>query len=112
MDQQVLVKDIVQDKEYKFHEDPAHGWLQVPRAQVKEIADQITSFSHMDEKFVYLEEDNDVMTFLQHLSISSGVPREEVAEIIQNKTEIVVHDDLCHIRKLPKFEARVIKNEW
>lgn len=51
---------------YKFFEDAGHGWLQVPKEELKQlgIADKITGFSYTDNRFAYLEEDQDASTYL------------------------------------------------
>jgi hypothetical protein len=46
-------------KQYTFFEDPGHGWLEVPAADVAELnleAD-ISGYSYFNEGKVYLEED-------------------------------------------------------
>ena len=52
-------------KTYTFHEDPAHGWLEVDRQELidLDILDQITPFSYQKGDKVYLEEDCDYSTF-------------------------------------------------
>jgi hypothetical protein len=53
-------------KRYTFYEDPGHGWLEVPMAELEElgIAGLITSCSYMDGDKAYLEEDCDLSTFM------------------------------------------------
>jgi len=53
-------------EKYQLFEDPGHAWLQVTKKELTElnIADKITSYSYMDKKYAYLEEDLDLTTFL------------------------------------------------
>jgi len=46
--------------------DPGHGWLKVPIGELAAlgIAEQITMYSFVDGRFVYLEEDVDAGTYL------------------------------------------------
>jgi hypothetical protein len=59
---------------YKFHEDPGHGWLAVPMAELVElgVAHQISGYSYVsrDGLTAYLEEDCDMSIFLR----AKGVP--------------------------------------
>jgi len=62
----------VEDKQYRWHTDPAHGWLEVPQAEIDAlgIRDQISaySFSGINRDNVpvaYLEEDCDAIVFLK-----------------------------------------------
>jgi len=52
---------------YTKHEDPGHGWLEVPKRELIElgIADQISDYSYQDKDNVYLEEDCDMTIFLK-----------------------------------------------
>lgn len=48
--------------------DPQHGWLQVPLQTIKEIGKSVkdyTSFSFIDDNYIYLEEDVDQKLFEQ-----------------------------------------------
>lgn len=55
--------------EYRFYNDPGHGWLRVARRELLTlgIADRITVYSYQSRKgaWVYLEEDQDWTTFDQ-----------------------------------------------
>jgi len=54
---------------YLFISDAGHGWVKVPREELKElgIEDKITNYSYQSPsgKFVYLEEDADATTFVE-----------------------------------------------
>jgi hypothetical protein len=49
-----------------FHSDPGHGWLAVKLSDLKMlgIETQITPYSYVKGKTVYLEEDCDMSTFM------------------------------------------------
>jgi len=49
-----------------YYTDPGHGWLRVPLKTLTKlgIADKITSFSYQRTEYAYLEEDQDMTTFL------------------------------------------------
>lgn len=49
-----------------YHNDAAHGWVAVKRALLKElgILDKITHCSYQRGNTVYLEEDQDLDTFM------------------------------------------------
>jgi hypothetical protein len=50
-----------------LHNDPSHGWLEVKRADLiaLKIEDNISHFSYEKGSKVYLEEDNDLMTYIK-----------------------------------------------
>ena len=60
------------ENKYTFHEDPGHGWLEVPIAKLKElgVVDKISYFSYQsnfkiaDSETAYLEEDCDASIFM------------------------------------------------
>ncbi len=49
-----------------FHEDPGHGWLEVPHSMIEKlgISSQISSCSYQDARNAYLEEDCDLSLFV------------------------------------------------
>ena len=53
-------------KTYIFTEDPGHGWLRVPLAELEPIKDQISSYSYINGNYAYLEEDCDAGKFMLH----------------------------------------------
>tara|TARA_Y100000592_G_scaffold46975_1_gene74579 strand:+ start:975 stop:1316 length:342 start_codon:yes stop_codon:yes gene_type:complete len=61
---------------YKTHTDPQHGWLEVPFAMVYllGIGDKLTRYSYMkrDCQTFYLEEDQDVDTFIRAYEAKFG----------------------------------------
>lgn len=51
---------------YIFFADPGHAWLRVLKTEIEPIKDKISSYSYMNGKYVYLEEDCDASVFLKH----------------------------------------------
>ena len=49
-----------------FHSDTGHGWLAVKRKECEAlgIMDKISSFSYQKGATVYLEEDQDIVTYI------------------------------------------------
>ena len=60
---------------YKFHEDPGHGWLEVPYNELVQlgIEKQISRFSYHNRKSVFLEEDLDLSTFIEAKLLKDGI---------------------------------------
>lgn len=52
---------------FKYHHDPAHGWLAVKLDLLDELnlVDQISTYSYLKGKTAYLEEDLDCTLFVQ-----------------------------------------------
>ena len=59
---------------FTFHTDPGHGWLEVPLELLEElgIAENITGFSYVYGKSVFLEEDCDAGTFVKAYTDNRG----------------------------------------
>ena len=51
----------------RYISDPGHGWLEVPKTLLVELAiqDKITPYSYENGRMAYLEEDCDMATFMQ-----------------------------------------------
>lgn len=83
-----------------FYQDPGHGWLEVPVAELKRlgIVGQISRYSYVsrDGKLAYLEEDCDAGVYIR----ASALKREDVKDIHQN--------DDSFIRSLPRLCDRRI----
>lgn len=54
----------------KWFTDPGHGWLRVPKGELKGFKPSVCSFQ--DQAHVYLEEDSDAPGWLDH----RGIPRD------------------------------------
>ena len=83
-----------------FFADPGHGWLRVPTSQLKKlgITNKITYFSYISpsKRYVYLEEDCDMSTFLRAYGPEIGPIRE------------VYTDNESSIRKLQPYKEELI----
>lgn len=83
---------------FTYHQDPAHGWIEVPLDIVSElgIAERISSYSYRsnERNMAYLEEDRDAHLFIKAYEQSHGRPP-AIAEH---------HLDAPHwIRQLPMY---------
>jgi hypothetical protein len=84
---------------YNFHEDPGHGWLEVPYADIESVGAQgiISKFSYRKNNTCYLEEDCDAPRFEHAYELKNNNEKIDVA--------IVRHDGPgeCFIRRLPRY---------
>ena len=55
------------DIKLRYITDPGHGWLEVPKSLLVELAiqDKITDYSYQKGTMAYLEEDCDAYEFVQ-----------------------------------------------
>lgn len=69
-----------QQRKYRFFEDPGHGWLEVPRAEVESSGASVTPYSYYNPKttMTYLEEDCDMWDFLR----ASGQDRTSIGATV------------------------------
>jgi len=58
-------------KTYAFCIDPGHGWLRVPRQEIKDAGIAVTAYSYWDGQYGYLEEDIDAGRFIDAAGITS-----------------------------------------
>lgn len=81
-------------KAFKSYSDPGHGWLAVKRSMLAElnILDKITKFSYQKGKTVYLEEDQDVNTFMQAYVAKHGDKPPMVHKHTNNQSPIRSYD--------------------
>jgi len=64
---------------YYFINDPGHGWLRVPKTELRHlnIERKISSYSYQSKLHAYLEEDCDLKTFLDAKNIGTNGTWEE-----------------------------------
>jgi hypothetical protein len=70
------------NRKYRFFEDPGHGWLEVPRADVVASGVNISRYSYYDPATdrAYLEEDCDAQAFMK----AAGLDSSAVGETVQS----------------------------
>ena len=80
---------------YRYIQDPAHGWIEVPLEELESIGYKISRYSYMNPKTgkAYLEEDCDAAIFIKKLK-DTDTPY-EIKEVYQENT---------FVRNLPSFE--------
>jgi hypothetical protein len=94
-------KALVTKHQFKFHSDPGHGWLAVKAdlIQTLGISSQISLFSRVKGKTVYLEEDRDMRIFLEAYQERFG----RSADMVDLKTS----NKNSSIRSMPSFGVEV-----
>jgi len=85
------------NKNLTFHADPAHGWLEVNRADLEalNIAHKISRYSYASGTKVFLEEDSDANHYLR-----AAKGRDWTINIEEKFTNAD-----SFIRNLPRFET-------
>ena len=78
-------------KPYLFIETEGHGWLRVPLSELNEldISDKVTGYSYMDNLYAYLEEDCDLVTFIEAKERRNG----HSYEVERDACTLFVNDD-------------------
>jgi len=76
----------LKSKKYRFISDPGHAWLEVPKADVYAagIAQEISGYSYIHGKYVYLEEDCDAGLFMD----AAGLTRDNIIDVYKDEVEI------------------------
>lgn len=89
----------IKHEQYKFYEDAGHGWLRVPITELIElnIQNEITSFSYIDDEYVYLEEDQDADIY-----VNKRFPSEYERKLFYQMCENIYHED-SWIRNLKRY---------
>lgn len=89
---------------YQFFNDPSHGWLEVPLADLQAAGlslNDISIYSYLNTTgtTLYLEEDHDAPIFIQAKAKMEGI---SMGGFIHDRvTE--VHLDPCFVRDLPRI---------
>lgn len=67
--------------ELTFVHDPGHGWLRVPRSElaILGIAEEISTCSYVNGRYVYLEQDADLGTYMV-ARLEQGYPSPRIVE--------------------------------
>ena len=76
-------------KKFNLYIDPGHAWLRVPLSELRRLSllQQISSYSFINNEWVYLEEDQDAALYLERLKEDGFDPFNEwgcVNEIVSN----------------------------
>ena len=86
---------------FKYHNDPGHGWLAVKLDLLAELnlIDQISAYSYLKGKTVYLEEDCDCSLFVQKY-------REKFGSFDEKSS---FYDKRCPVRSYTPYTPRLAK---
>jgi len=86
-----------------MHEDPGHGWLQVPKSLLKQlgITNKITGYSYQRGEFAYLEEDCDLGTFVVALGLIENGLMKDFWQVVPND-----HKENTPIRSYSRFNSK------
>jgi len=84
-------------KRLTYHTDPAHGWLEVAIADIRElnIAHLISEYSYIKDDRAFLEEDCDAFAYMENAKAKGW---------ILNVTEKHSNAD-SFVRNLPRWRA-------
>tara|TARA_R110001592_G_scaffold152963_3_gene380953 strand:- start:390 stop:710 length:321 start_codon:yes stop_codon:yes gene_type:complete len=93
-------------KKFNLYIDPGHAWLRVPLSELRRLSllSQISSYSFINNEWVYLEEDQDAALYLERLKEDGFNPFNEwgcVNEITSNKPS--------QIRNYKRFDHLIIE---
>lgn len=89
--------DLMLTMDFKFYEDPGHGWLAVKRSLLVElgIEQHISPFSYQKGKTVYLEEDCDANRFVKAME-TRGIKVNPVYKIHGNRSPIRSYESYAY----------------
>jgi len=62
---EICLSDVPIPNDLWWHSDSGHSWLRVPVAFVMAVGFEPSSYSYIDDGFVYLEEDSDAPKFIK-----------------------------------------------
>lgn len=96
---------------YRFIEDPGHGWLEVPRGELRVLGIdlRISQCSYEQGDFVYLEEDDDCTHYLRarfpKISDHDTQQHERWREFFNTRVTTVYQED-TFVRRLATYWPR------
>ena len=79
--------------EYTYHQDPAHGWIEVPLSEVVRLRLNPSRYSYRKAERVFLEEDSDGSEWAK--------AKKDAGELFNLKEVHVNYDSF--IRSFPRF---------
>ena len=88
-------------KKFNLYIDPGHAWLRVPLSELRRLSllSQISSYSFINNEWVYLEEDQDAALYLERLKEDNFDPFNEWGCV--NK---IISDNPSQIRNYKHFD--------
>ena len=88
-------------KNWTFHTDPGHGWLQVKAEDLEHlgISEKVSGYSYRRGDDVYLEEDCDAGLFIEEYLLQTGMKRDELGASIKSK----FHNDDAPCRSFRQY---------
>lgn len=94
---------------YTFFSDSGHGWLKVSSSELADLdlLSKITRYSYMtsDGRWVYLEEDRDLTTYLDAIGKNHAGWDKELKGKVKYKNNAYY---LSNIRNYPAFDRDVV----
>lgn len=81
---------MAKSRQYHFFEDPGHGWLRVPIKDIIQLGlkNEISRFSYINGRNVFLEEDSDAGKFIEELKARSVTILPFIEHITDNDSRI------------------------
>lgn len=81
---------------YTYYQNPDHGWVRVPLAELRDLGFQPSTYSYVDGPWAYLEEDCDAPAWIKaRAAAGCPVARETLREVHQNGES--------HIRDMARY---------
>ena len=96
---------------YNFYSDDAHGWLEVPRAEVETSDITVTPYSYYNPKtdMVYLEEDVDMINFMDATGTTLSDMRMQSKSFSPRNLPAFNEESDMVARRLTKKEERLVQ---
>lgn len=93
------VENLIKEHDLRFFSDGSHGWLRAPRDLIKQLGvkEKISGYSYMNDQYVYLEEDCDIMAVL------SAIPESGRKAFMALVPETYHHQS--PVRNFPHYDA-------
>ena len=96
----------MKQSQYRFIEDPGHGWIEVSMLELKNlgISDKISGYSYMsrDRFWAYLEEDCDLSLWATAKGFPYPVKREEWSKFWEQNIKKEYQEN-TFVRNLPGY---------
>ena len=98
-------------KTFTAYNDPAHGWIKVPRTLLKElgIADKVSDYSYQRGGDVYLEEDGDATLFIRTFVGRHGFEPRFIDKYTNNSSKIRNYENYKYYTEAEETELANLK---
>tara|TARA_B100001094_G_scaffold272835_1_gene278906 strand:+ start:231 stop:542 length:312 start_codon:yes stop_codon:yes gene_type:complete len=99
-------------RKLRYHTDPGHGWLQVPRKELLELGVEISKYSYMDCTDAFLEQDSDMPKYLAAAGFIGEPDEDGNFNLVGVEFEEVDWPEQAAFKQFARYKATTAHVTW